>query len=102
MSARSTLRGKLILLVEALVLPLSHLINGCNCWSSSSMEALTNCRCQTLVGGIKGALKISWQAWSVLSERLTLVSALILLGRVFGPPLEPLEERLYLLVEVKC
>ena len=78
-SASLTIQGKFILLVEALVRPLSHFSNGCNCWSSSIMEALTNCRCQAIMGDSKGALKISCQAWSVMSNRLTLVSVLILL-----------------------
>ena len=81
-----TLVSALILLAGSLVHPWSHLRNGSTCWYRFSLEALANCRCQSLMGYIKVTLRSSWQAWSVTSARLTLVITLILLAGDFDRP----------------
>ena len=81
-----TLVSALILLAGSLVHPWSHLRNSSTCWYRFSLEALANCRCQSLMGYIKVTLRSSWQAWSVTSARLTLVITLILLAGDFDRP----------------
>ena len=82
----STLVSTLILFAGDLVRHKTRLRNSCTCWSRCSMEALANCRFQTLMKVSKGVLRISWKSWRMASARLMHVSALILFARDLGRP----------------
>ena len=92
----------LILLAGDFIRPQRHLSNGCICWFRFSVVFFSDCKCQALVGDRKSGLE---KLLSGLEDGIFKVDpceCVDPVGRGFGPPPEPLDEHMYLLVQVQC